>query len=172
MWLPYPCSWIVVAGCLLAAQDSRSSELEPRLCARMPLTEGRDERQSADPLRSLARELARRLLRLDPAIEHGVLFYRTASGGTRIGSLAVGDASTVQLTVDTRPGETVIGALHTHARYPYHTGDQSRLSQEDIVLGARLLTLPVTDRALRLYIVDVNNAVLTEYAAHGHCTSD
>ena len=120
-------------------------------------------------MRSLARELAQRLLRLDPAIEHGALFYRTSSGETRIGSIAVGDAGTVQLTVDTRPGETVIGALHTHARYPYHTGDQSRLSHEDIELGERLLALPVTDGRLRLYIVDVNNTVLTEYAAQGQC---
>jgi hypothetical protein len=170
MWLPSPCSWIVLACCVSASQDSRGGKLEPRLCERMPLTGGHTEQQSTAPLRNLARELAQRLLLFDAAIEHGALFYRTFNGGIRIGAIASGDASTVQLTVDTRQGETIIGALHTHARFPYHTGDQSRLSHEDIELAERLLALPMTDNALMLYIVDVNNTVLTEYAAHGHCT--
>lgn len=147
----------------------RNSSLEPRKCGRISLTAPVPARDQPDSLRHSARALAQRLLRLDPSVEHGALFYRTASGTIRTGDIAVGDANTVQLEVDTQPGELMVGALHTHARQAYHTGNQSKLSREDIELGEQLLVLPDTARPLRLYIVDVGYEVMTEYAVAGRC---
>ncbi|HYE39245.1 MAG TPA: hypothetical protein VEB23_04895 [Ramlibacter sp.] len=151
------------------AGDARAGRPEPRLCDRDALVPDPIDRQASDPLRRAARELAQRLLRLDPSVEHGALFYRNAYGTIRMGPLAVGDMHAVQLTVDARRGETLVGALHTHARFAYHTGDQSQLSREDVLLGERLLGLAETDRTLRLYIVDIRQATITEYAAAGRC---
>ena len=168
MRLPCSCSLLVFALCAFAG-DARAGRPEPRLCDRSALAPDRIDRETSDPLRRAARELAQRLLRLDPSVEHGALFYRNADGTIRMGQLAVGDMHAVRLTVDVRRGETVVGALHTHARYAYHTGDQAKLSREDVLLGERLLKLAETDRALRLYIVDIRQAPITEYAAAGRC---
>lgn len=164
------CSLLVFALCAFAG-EAQAGRPEPRLCEHITLLSHRTDRQSADPLRKAALELAQRLLRLDTAVEHGALLYRTAQGTIRIGEITVGDMHAVQLTVDPRRGETVAAALHTHAHYAYHSGDQSLLSHGDVILGERLLALAQTDRALRLYIVDTGQATVTEYVAGGRCPS-
>lgn len=166
---PYSCSLLLFALCASAGSDALAGRREPHPCKRVALAPEVMLRQPADALQSAARELAFRLLHLDTDIEHGALFYRDADGTIRTGQIEVGNMDAVQMTVDTRRGETLVGALHTHARYAYHTGDQSRLSHEDVAFGERLLALPETDRALRLYIVDISDATLTEYAAAGRC---
>ncbi|HEY1044445.1 MAG TPA: hypothetical protein VGE60_11340 [Telluria sp.] len=167
MRFAYPCS--LFALCALTHGDAQAPGPEPRLCGKVPLTARDSARQAPDPLQRAARELARRLVALDAAVEHGALFYRTAEGSIRVGEISVGDHRSVDLAVATLPGEALVGALHTHARFEYHTSEQWRLSREDIALGRRLLALSRTDPALRLFIVDVGNATLSEYAASGRC---
>lgn len=168
MRFPYSCGVFACALCALANGDAHAGT-EPRLCARVQLTADEIPPPAGDPLQQAARELAHRLLRLDLAVEHGAIFYRSAGSTIRTGSIAIGDRDQVELPIATRPGETVAGALHTHARYAYHTGNQARLSREDIVLGQLLLTLPETDRAVRLFIVDSRYGTLSEYAVAGRC---
>jgi hypothetical protein len=153
---------IALAAIGESAAPANHQRDKPRLCERIHLNAAPSP--PADPLARAATALARRLMQLNRRIEHGAIFYRTHDGAIRTGDIAAGMHDAVELTVTAHAGETIAGALHTHAAYPYPSADQSRLSREDIALGDRLLELPETTRHLRLYVVDVRAATLSAYA--------
>lgn len=141
----------------------------PHPCRRIRLAAPPSRHQTTHPTLAAVLHLAQRLAQLDDSIEHGAILYRNPDGTVRTGPIIAGDGNSLSLTISPLPAETIVAAVHTHARYPYFTADQSRLSAEDIALGTQLLALPRTDRRLLLYVIDNATQTLTEYAASGRC---
>ena len=175
--------WILVAACLTggaagastSGSDTQHAIRDAQLnrdhdpCRRIRLADSRWRRTTMTPTLAAVLQLAEKFARLDNAIEHGAILYRRPDGTIRTGPIIAGDGNSVLLTVSPLPAELIVAAVHTHARYPYYTVDQSRLSVEDIALGTQLLALPHTDRRLLLYIIDNATQTLNEYSASGRC---
>lgn len=143
----------------------------PPLCRRFhyPTTPARA--RNLTHLQLVVADWARHHTHSNDGAERGAIIYRQPDGSLRVGASSSGDFHGVTLIATPRPEEAIIAAAHTHAYGRYYTADQRKLSPEDITLGKRLASHPRASPQLLLYVIDVASGTISEYPAHGSCSS-
>jgi hypothetical protein len=114
-------------------------------------------------LRDSINEIAAAIRLLDPYIEHGAIVARTPGGALRVGTMAHGDADSITMDFQLQAGETIVGYIHSH---PETNGrDQKLPSPHDFDQAAALRLQACTDKAMPLYILDIETGDVYEYGA-------